>query len=258
VSHRNSASGVALEAHQLTLRYPDSEAVALTVEHLCIHRGQRVALIGPNGAGKSTLLKALVGLLPVAQGSLTIFGRHPAARPQAVAYVPQRREVDWQFPINALDVALMGRDVHLRWPRWICRQDRAKALAALRQVGMAEHAQRHIAVLSGGQQQRIFLARALAQESPLLLLDEPFVGVDTTTERVIFHVMEQLAHTGVTVIVATHDLLTVEAHFDQVVLLHQHLIADGSPQQVLQPHLLAQAYGGPLALFQERMPHELF
>ena len=258
MSHQNNSAEVVLEANQLTLRYPGSEAVALTVDHLSIHRGWRVALVGPNGAGKSTLLKAMVGLLPITEGSITIFGSRPSTRPQDVAYVPQRRAVDWNFPISALDVALMGRDVHMRWPRWARKTDRAKALAALTQVGMAESARTHIAALSGGQQQRVFLARALAQESPLLLLDEPFVGVDATTESVIFDIIEQLAHRGVTVVVATHDLLSLQEHFDQVVLLQHHVIAQGTPSQILQPDLLAQAYGGPLALFQERMPHAIF
>jgi ABC-type Mn2+/Zn2+ transport system ATPase subunit len=212
-------------------------------------------MIGPNGAGKSTLLKAMAGLLPSVTGCLRIFGKPPRHVSRQLAYVPQRNEVDWRFPLNALDVVLMGRDAHLNWPYRLAFRDRTIAMDALTAVGMAEHARTSIAKLSGGQQQRVFLARALAQEAALLLLDEPFVGVDAATEEIIYQVIDQLVRVGTTVIVATHDLLTVADHFDQAVLLRKRIIANGEPTEVLQPASLAVAYGGPLALFQERMPH---
>jgi ABC-type Mn2+/Zn2+ transport system ATPase subunit len=181
----------------------------------------------------------------------------PAGRERArVAYVSQRRDVDWQFPITAGDVALMGRDVHLRWPRRLSRNDRALAAAALEAVGMQAYAGQHIARLSGGQQQRVFLARALAQQADLLLLDEPFMGVDTATEALIFIVIDRLCATGKTVVVATHDLATLTDHFDLAVLLRHSVVAHGSPDDVVQPEVLAAAYGGPLALFYPPNTHQ--
>jgi len=233
----------------VTVVYPGLTQPALSNVTLGLASGQRTALIGPNGSGKSTLLKALVGLVPLAQGCITLLGRAAAPGNPQVAYVPQRSDVDWRFPITAAGVALMGRDVHLRWPRWPSRADRALAAAALDLVDMGAYANRHIAALSGGQQQRVFLARALAQQAELLLLDEPFAGVDTATTALIFDLIDQRCAAGGTVVVATHDLATVSAHFDQVVLVRQQIIACGTPAEVLQPDLLAEAYGGPLALF---------
>ncbi|KAB8145624.1 metal ABC transporter ATP-binding protein [Chloroflexia bacterium SDU3-3] len=232
-----------------SVRYPGARAEALCDASLTVGAGSRVALIGPNGAGKSTLLKAVVGLLPLARGSVQIFGGPARDARQRVAYVPQRSNVDWSFPISAGDLALMGRDVFIRWPRRPSAADRALAERALDAVGMADLAQRHIADLSGGQQQRVFLARALAQQADLLLLDEPFVGIDTATERVIFGVLDRLRDEGRTVVVATHDLTSLVRHFDRAALIHHTVVASGSPAQVLQPDLLAGAYGGPLALF---------
>lgn len=231
------------------VRYPGAPTTAVCDVTLAISCGSRTALIGPNGAGKSTLLKAIVGLLPLAQGSIRVLGRPAGVEHQRIAYVPQRRDVDWSFPITARDVALMGRDAHVRWPRRPSANDRALADESLAAVGMAGFANRHIADLSGGQQQRVFLARALAQQADLLLLDEPFVGVDTATEAIIFRVIDQLCSQGHTVIVATHDLASLAAHFDQAVLVQGRVLASGPPAVVLQPDLLAAAYGGPLALF---------
>jgi ABC-type Mn2+/Zn2+ transport system ATPase subunit len=230
------------------VRYPGAAAPALTVEALQIAAGSRAALIGPNGAGKSTLLKALIGLTP-ASGAMQVLGQPVGRARRRVAYVPQRRDVDWQFPLTARDVAQMGRDAHLRWPRWLRAADRRIAEQALDDVGMRDCAGRLLAELSGGQQQRVFLARALAQQADLLLLDEPFVGVDSPTEAVIFRVVERACAAGKTVIVATHDLATLADHFDVVVLLRGAVIAQGAPAAVMQPSLLAAAYGGPLALF---------
>lgn len=242
----NPTAAIAMQDVQV--RYAGAPTPALLVASLAIPAGQRIALIGPNGAGKSTLLKVALGLVP-ASGLVQVLSQAVGRDRQRVAYVPQRRDVDWQFPITACDVALMGRDAHVRWPRRLRSSDREIAAAALAEVGMQAYADRHIAELSGGQQQRVFLARALAQQADLLLLDEPFVGIDTTTEAVIFGVIDGLSARGKTVVVATHDLATIAEHFDMVVLLQHQVIAIGRPADVLQPDLLAAAYGGPLALF---------
>lgn len=245
-----SAASIMLEG--VTVRYPGLTQAALQGTTLTLACGRPTALIGPNGAGKSTLLKAMVGLVPLAEGRITLHGQPAAPGNPKVAYVPQRSEVDWRFPITAAEVVLMGRDVHLRWPRWPRRSDHLRAAAALEQVGMAAYANRHIAALSGGQQQRIFLARALAQQAKILLLDEPFSGVDSATEALLFTLIAQRCKEGATVVVATHDLATVSRHFDTAVLIQRQIIASGPPDQVLQPQLLAEAYGGPLALFHQR------
>jgi len=244
-----SNNGWAVSVDNVQVRYGGGADVALDAASITIGVGRRTALIGPNGAGKSTLLKAIVGLQPLACGAITVLGRPAGACHHRIAYVPQRRDVDWHFPITVSEVALMGRDVHLRWPHRPRRADYAIAHEALEAVGMSAFAKRHIADLSGGQQQRVFLARALAHQAELLLLDEPFVGVDTTTEAVIYRVIDALIRDGRTVVVATHDLGSLQTHFDQAVLLQKRVIACGKPIEVLQPHVLAEAYGGPLALF---------
>lgn len=246
---------VAVSITDIALRYPGAPEIALQIESLHVHCGQRVALIGPNGAGKSTLLKAVMGMLPLERGSISIFGKPAGASPREIAYVPQRREVDWRFPITAFDLALMGRDVHLHWPRWPRPTDRQLAHKALEAVDMADKGNAHIADLSGGQQQRVFLARALAQQSKLLLLDEPFIGVDAVTESILFHTMDALCHQGCTVLVATHDLVSIHEHFDSVILLRHEVIASGPVMDVVRQDVLTKAYGNPLALFEERIPN---
>jgi manganese/zinc/iron transport system ATP- binding protein len=243
------SSNAVIELDDLVVQYPGASSPALVVDSLHLKAGQPIALIGPNGAGKSTLLKTLVGLVPLVQGQVRVFGAPVGAARTRVAYVPQRRGVDWRFPITAAGVALMGRDVHLRWPRWPRAADRVLAADALAAVGMAAYANTHIGNLSGGQQQRVFLARAIAQQADLLLLDEPFTGVDLATQMVIFRLINQFCQSGKTVVVATHDLATVANHFGHVVLVQQQLHACGTPDEVMQPELLARAYGGPLALF---------
>lgn len=233
----------------VVVRYPSATAPAVSIDSLQLRYGRRTALIGPNGAGKSSLLKAIIGLVPLVDGQIRVLGSSIGAVRARIAYVPQRRDVDWRFPITAAEVVLMGRDVHLRWPRWPRSSDRQIASAALDAVGMAAFANSHIANLSGGQQQRIFLARAIAQQADLLLLDEPFTGVDSATQQVIFGLIDQYCEQGKTAIVATHDLATIGNHFDVVVLMQKQIVACGPPEAVMRPELLAKAYGGPLALF---------
>lgn len=248
---------VAVVVDDVIVRYPGTQETALEAANIRIGRGQRAALIGPNGAGKSTLLKAMVGLLPLTRGEIQVLGEPAHVGRHRVAYVPQSREVDWHFPITVFDVALMGRDAHLRWPRWPRAHDRNLAMTALEEVGMAPLAKRPIASLSGGQRQRVFIARALAQQAEVLLLDEPFGGVDTATEQLIFQLVDQLCLAGGTVIIATHDLATLPEHFDQAVILQHRVVASGSPNQVLDAAVLAEAYGGPLALLHARAQHDL-
>jgi ABC-type Mn2+/Zn2+ transport system ATPase subunit len=243
---------VAVIVNNVLVRYPGTQETALEAAHIRIGRGQRAALIGPNGAGKSTLLKAMVGLLPLTRGEIRMLGKPAHTGLHQVAYVPQSREVDWHFPITVYEVALMGRDAHLRWPRWQRAMDKKLALTALEEVGMADLAHRPIANLSGGQRQRVFIARALAQQAEVLLLDEPFGGVDTATEKLIFQLVDQLCRAGGTIIIATHDLATLPEHFDQAVVLQHRVVAAGSPDEVLDAGVLAEAYGGPLALLKER------
>ena len=259
MSHLNNSDPIhcAVVVDNVLVRYPGTNEPALEAANIRIGHGQRAALIGPNGAGKSTLLKAMVGLLPLTRGEIRVLGEPAHVGHHQVAYVPQSREVDWQFPITVFEVALMGRDAHLRWPRWPRAHDKALALQALEAVDMAAFAKRPIADLSGGQRQRVFMARALAQQAEVLLLDEPFGGVDTATEQLIFQVVDQLCQAGGTVIIATHDLATLPDHFDQAVVLQHRVVAAGAPNQVLDAAVLAEAYGGPLALLRERGQHGL-
>jgi ABC-type Mn2+/Zn2+ transport system ATPase subunit len=209
-----------------------------------VPHGQRVAVVGPNGAGKSTLFKALVGLLPVRSGSIRIHGRPLGHHQDCVAYVPQREEVDWRFPVDVLDVVLMGRYGQKGWFSRPSAADRAAAMHGLEQMGIAQLAHRPIGDLSGGQQQRVFLARALAQEPHILLMDEPFTGVDVTTQEATLDLLEHLRHEAVTVLVSTHDLDMAAQRFDEVLLLNHRLIAYGVPEEVFRAENIRAAFGG--------------
>lgn len=213
--------------------------VTLQVPH-----GAQVAVVGPNGAGKSTLFKALVGLLPVQHGRILIHGRPLGEHRDCVAYVPQREEVDWSFPVTVSDVIMMGRYGRMGWLRRPGRGDRAVVLRSLERMGITHLAGRPIGELSGGQQQRAFLARALAQEPHILLMDEPFTGVDLATQEVALNLLDLLRTQGVTVMVSTHDLNLAASRFDRVLLLNRRLIAYGSPAQVFTPQQIAAAFGG--------------
>lgn len=202
-----------------------------------------VGIVGPNGAGKSTLIKAMLGLVQPAAGRVLIYGQPYRQQRQRVAYVPQRGSVDWDFPTNALDVVLMGRYGRLGWLRRPGPQDRAIAATALAQVGMEAFAARQISQLSGGQQQRVFLARALAQDADVYLMDEPFQGVDATTEKAIMGVLKDLQHAGKTVVVVHHDLQTVPEYFDHVLLLNVRAVAFGRVADVFTPERVRAAYG---------------
>jgi manganese/iron transport system ATP-binding protein len=231
-----------LELENVTVAYngqPALRDVTFQVPH-----GARVAVVGPNGAGKSTLFKALVGLLPLRQGRVLIHGLPLGAHQDCVAYVPQRGEVDWHFPVTVADVAMMGRYGRLRWLKNPNEQDRAVVARSLEQMGIANLARQAIGELSGGQQQRAFLARALAQEPHILLMDEPFTGVDISTQEATLALLDELQAQQVTVMISTHDLNLAATRFDRVLLLNRQLISYGSPEQVFTPQTIMETFGG--------------
>jgi manganese/iron transport system ATP-binding protein len=209
-----------------------------------VGRGQAVALIGPNGAGKTTLIKAVLGLVPVVRGSISVLGRSPRAARREVAYVPQADALDPEFPVSALQVVLMGRYPRIGWVRRPSRADRAAALAALDAVGLAGEAGTRFGILSGGQRQRVLLARAIAQEPRLLLLDEPTNGVDAVSQQLLLAALGRLRSDGAAVVVATHDLALAHLACDEVCLLNRHQVGFGPVAQTLTPELLRAAYGG--------------
>lgn len=210
-----------------------------------LHAGERVAVVGPNGAGKSSLFKIVAGVLPPSQGEVTVYGSGPGGH-ICIAYLPQRSQVDWRFPVSVADVVMMGRIAKLGLLGWPKKRDWNLVHAALETVGIADLAKRQIGELSGGQQQRMFIARALAQEAELMLMDEPLTGLDTPSQEGLLSLLDDLQARGVTVMVATHDLEQAARYFDRILLLNRRLIAFGPPQQVMQPETLIQAYGGKI------------
>jgi manganese/iron transport system ATP-binding protein len=224
-----------LQVSDLTVRYNGTHA--LDGVSFGVQAGERVAIVGPNGAGKSTLFKVLVGLLHPTRGTLETNGAE-------FGYVTQRSAVDWSFPVTVHDVVMMGRIAKMGWLRWQRPSDREVVQRCLGQVGMLNYASRQIRELSGGQQQRVFIARALAQEATILLMDEPFAGVDAPSQEAILEIIERLHGQGVTILVSTHDLNLAVERFDRLALLNRQLIAYGPPQQAVTPETLAAAYGG--------------
>jgi ABC-type Mn2+/Zn2+ transport system ATPase subunit len=241
-----AAAAACLTLEDVTVSYgkrPALESVTLSVPH-----GAQVAIVGPNGAGKSTLFKALVGLLPVRSGRVTLRDRDSGHAGDTIAYVPQREEIDWGFPVTVHDVVMMGRYGRLGWFRRPGAADREVVARCLDELGIAELEKRAIGELSGGQQQRVFLARALAQEPHVLLLDEPFTGVDLNAREALLTLLEQLRPRGITVLVSTHDMQTAAQRFELVALLNGRLIAYGEPAGVFTEEHLSTAFGGQ-ALF---------
>lgn len=220
---------------------------------LTLPEGRLIAVVGPNGAGKSTLIKAVLGLVPRASGMVTIYGEPYQDQRQLVGYVPQRESVDWDFPVNALDVVTMGLYRRIGWLRPVNPSHRRIALEALEKVGMANFAKRQISQLSGGQQQRVFLARALVQDAQLYFMDEPFAGVDVATERAIIALLKELKAAGKTCVVVHHDLQTVPTYFDHVVLLNMRLVAAGPVDLVFNEDNLKKTYGGRLTLLSQAL-----
>src|SRR5687767_1125010 len=211
---------------------------------LTIPAGKLAAIIGPNGAGKSTLIKAVLGLIPPAAGTVEIFGKSYAENRSLVGYVPQRTSADWDFPTNSLDVVMMGTYGSLGWIKRPGKAQHELAMDCLSKVGMTDYAYRQISQLSGGQQQRVFLARALAQEAELYFMDEPFVGVDATTEGAIVDLLRELRARGKTVVCVHHDLESAPDYFDWLVLLNVRVIAAGPFDETFTPENLVKTYGG--------------
>jgi manganese/zinc/iron transport system ATP- binding protein len=222
---------------------------------LSLPEGHLIAVVGPNGAGKSTLIKAILGLVPRASGAVSIYGKPYESQRHLVGYVPQRESVDWDFPVNAMDVVAMGIYRQIGWLKPVTRRHQQRAFEELEKVGMAAYAKRQISQLSGGQQQRVFLARALAQDAHLYLMDEPFAGVDVATERAIIALLKELKSAGKTCIVVHHDLQTVPSYFDHVVLLNMRIVDSGPIDKVFTEENLKKTYGGKLTLLSQAL-HE--
>ena len=239
----------ALEIHDLTVAY-HKKPVLWGID-LCADEGKLIGIIGPNGAGKSTLIKAAMGMLPLSSGWVNAFGDRLEKNIRRVGYVPQREAIDWDFPVSVMDVVLMGRYGHLKWFQRPKQHDKEVAKQCLDRVGMLPYAQRQISNLSGGQQQRVFLARALAQESDLYFMDEPFAGVDAATERAIIELLRELRDAGKTLFIVHHDLSTADQYFDQLMLLNMRLVAFGDTKDVFTPELLQRTYGGRLTILSE-------
>lgn len=253
MSHQKfSPEPARLELENVTVAYngqPVLRELTFQVPH-----GARVAVVGPNGAGKSTLFKALVGLLPLRRGRILIHGLPLGAHLDCVAYVPQREEVDWRFPVTVADVVMMGRFGRLGWLKRAGPEDRAAVARSLAQMGIANLADHSIGELSGGQQQRVFLARALAQEPHILLMDEPFTGVDVSTQEATLALLDDLQAQQVTVMISTHDLNLAASRFDRVLLLNHHLVGYGPAAKVFTTQTIAETFGGHVLVLNSSGP----
>jgi manganese/zinc/iron transport system ATP- binding protein len=235
-----------VEVHDLTVSY-HKKPVLWGVD-FTLPKGALVGILGPNGAGKSTLIKTIMGLIPKSSGFVKLFDQDLEEVRGKVSYVPQRESVDWDFPASAYDVVLMGRYGKLGLFNRPRKADREVAMNCLQKVGMADFANRQIAQLSGGQQQRVFLARALAQDADLYFMDEPFAGVDVSTEATIMEILKGMVKDGKTVAVVHHDLQSVKEYFNWVLLLNMRLVASGKTEDVFSEELLQRTYGGTLTV----------
>jgi ABC-type Mn2+/Zn2+ transport system ATPase subunit len=242
-------SAVVMTVHELSAGYNGHRAIEdITFD---VDRGERVGIVGPNGAGKSTLFKALVGLLPH-QGAISILGAPCKDSHAMIAYVPQHQAIDWGFPVTVWDVVMMGRARQIGYILPPRRRDREAVHDALRRVGMWEYRKRQIGELSGGQRRRVFVARALAQQAGVLLLDEPFSGVDAAAETDIFQVLDVLRDEGIAVLLATHNLVQAATHYDKLLMLRDgRMTAYGAPDEVYTPQTLAETFGQRIALWQD-------
>lgn len=241
---------LSLDASQVTVAYPNGH-IALRDASFHLERGVIAALVGVNGSGKSTLFKALMGFVKPVQGSIRIAGEtvEAARKKKLVAYVPQSEEVDWTFPVSVWDVVMMGRYGHMNFLRIPSAEDRRLVNESLERVGMSEYKERQIGELSGGQKKRVFLARALAQRGQIILLDEPFTGVDVTTEEAIIELLRSLRDEGRIILVSTHNLGSVPEFCDHVVLVNRTVLAAGPLEEVFTEENLAKAFGGVLRQF---------
>lgn len=247
--YRKQIMTIALSVQNLSAGYVGNRN-ALTDVSFEVYQGERLSVIGPNGAGKSTLFKTLVGLTPHSKGEISLFGEDCKTSHSMIGYVPQYEAIDWGFPVTVYDVVMMGRTRKIGWLRFPRKQDRQVVQTVLEQVGMIDFKNRQIGELSGGQKRRVFIARALAQETQLLLLDEPFTGVDVNGQREIMHTLDDLTANGITLILSTHDLNVAVTSFDRMLLINQRVIACGTSGEVFQPDVLKDAYGGSIGFLQ--------
>lgn len=243
-------SSIAIALHDVSVAY--GSKMVLNDITLDIEAGEFVGVIGPNGAGKTTLLNAILAMVPLRRGQILVHGRPIAQMRRAVAYMPQREAVDWTFPVVVEDVVLMGRQPRLGFGRHAIRHDRAVVEWALTQVQMLAERRAPIGQLSGGQQQRVFLARALAQEGDLLLLDEPLTGVDATTQETILQLLRDFQRAGRTVIMTTHDLGVARAFCSKTLFLNHVAVAYGTPAETFTPDILQKTYGGHVVRLSEQ------
>lgn len=237
-----------LEIRDLSVSYGAN--TALVGIRASIPAGVVSGLIGPNGSGKSTLLKAIAGVIRPNHGEILLGGEPIRSKAARVAFVPQREEVNWDFPVTARDVVLMGRYRTLGWLRWPGREDRRLAEAALARLGLDGMGNRHISQFSGGQQQRVFLARAMVQEPDIVLLDEPFTGIDIHNREVFHEAIQGFARAGITVLIATHDLAEVQSTTDYVMCLNRRMVAFGPTATTFTAENLRAAFGGQVAVFE--------
>ncbi|MFZ1514156.1 MAG: metal ABC transporter ATP-binding protein [Saprospiraceae bacterium] len=238
-----------IELKGVSVAYDQKRVLSNIYLHIEAHH--IYGLIGPNGAGKSTLFKCILNQIKANAGEIRLFGRPVAENITRIAYVPQKDEVDWQFPATVMDIVLMGRYPHKEWYQWINKEDKAKAEAALAQLNMTNYANRQIGELSGGQQQRVFLARALCQEADIFLMDEPFVGVDVRTEQRMIKILKELAACGKTILVVHHDLDSVQNYFDRVIMINQKLIAFGDTSEVFTKENISATYSSQTHLLEK-------
>lgn len=244
-----AAGGWAMECHDFSVAY-HHKPVLYGID-CCIPSGALVGILGPNGAGKSTLLKAALGLVKPSGGYVQMFGKPHHKVKSRVGYVPQRESIDWDFPVSVMDVVMMGRYGKLGLFRRPGDEDRAIARRSLERVQMLDYADRQIANLSGGQQQRVFLARALAQDCDLYMMDEPFAAVDAATERAVIELLREMTAAGKTVLVVHHDLITAPNYFDHLMLLNLRLVAFGKTKEVWTQENLSLTYGGKMTILSE-------
>ncbi len=232
----------ALHVDRVSAGYPGNWR-ALDDISFSVAKGERVAVIGPNGAGKSTLFKAIVGVMQISSGRITIYGEDTHSSHTNVGYVPQQSAVDWLFPASVFDVVMMGRCRHIGWFRWSGKRDREIVRDILQRLSLDDLADRQISELSGGQRQRVFIARAMAQDTRLMVLDEPFTGVDRTAEKEIIESLDILTNHGITLLLSTHHMENATLHFDKILILRQRLLAYGSPDDALTSANLHDAFG---------------
>jgi manganese/iron transport system ATP-binding protein len=240
----------ALVVHELSAGYPGARS-AIDAISFSVQPGESVAVLGPNGAGKSTLFKAIVGLIPHASGYVSMYGEACATSHRMIGYVPQQEAIDWRFPVTVGDVVMMGRAREIGWLRWPRKRDWDAVDALLDRVGMLSFKRRQIGQLSGGQRRRVFIARALAQQTTVLLLDEPLSGVDMAAGEEILGVLDMLHAEGVTIILATHDMSLAATRFDRLLLVNRRVIAYGSAGEVLTAEALSEAYAGQVGIVKD-------